>query len=233
MPATLKKWGLLVPKWFYVLKASFTTHISSKKSRACLHSCLEETKFVKIGQIGQVVTQTACPQTLLSAQFHFPFKKLGSVNNMEGPGWHYFHSPGLTTLGSENNVTQALPYYLHSPTPRGVTLQGVKITPARFSPVPNLWLCSNDWCGAIGGTLGLCIGFSFFDSCRFIISYVERLWEIVKKERQESSTKYHCQGGQSFLSNNNQWKARSHFRVSGKDWSQIFCHRKWNEGIPD
>ena len=61
-------------------------HISSKKSRACLHSCLEETKFVKIGQIGQVVTQTACPQTLLSAQFHFPFKKLGSVNNMEGPG---------------------------------------------------------------------------------------------------------------------------------------------------
>ena len=120
----------MVPKWFYVLKASFTTHISSKKSRACLHSCLEETKFVKIGQIGQVVTQTACPQTLLSAQFHFPFKKLGSVNNMEGPGWHYFHSPGLTTLGSENNVTQALPYYLHSPTPWGVTLQGVKITPA-------------------------------------------------------------------------------------------------------
>ena len=105
----------MVPKWFYVLKASFTTHISSKKSRACLHSCLEETKFVKIGQIGQVVTQTACPQTLLSAQFHFPFKKLGSVNNMEGPGWHYFHSPGLTTLGSENNVTQALPCYFHSP----------------------------------------------------------------------------------------------------------------------
>ena len=95
----LKKWGLLVPKWFYVLKASFTTHISSKKSRACLHTCLEETKFVKSGQIGQVVTQTACPQTLLSAQFHFPFKKLGSVNNMEGPGWHYFHSPGPHHLG--------------------------------------------------------------------------------------------------------------------------------------
>ena len=41
-----------------------------------------------------------------------------------------FTPQASTTLGSENNVTQALPYYFHSPTPRGVTLQGVKITPA-------------------------------------------------------------------------------------------------------
>ena len=31
--------------------------------------------------------------------------------------------------------------------------------------------------GAIGGTLGLCIGFSFFDSCGFIISYLEQGFE--------------------------------------------------------
>ena len=85
--------------------------------------------------------------------FIFLSKKLGSENNTEGPGWHYFHSPGLTPLGSENNVTQALPCYFHSPTPRGVTLQGVKITPAimlrllwPFWPMSVLMSACSDTC---------------------------------------------------------------------------------------
>ena len=48
----------------------------------------------------------------------------------KGLGDIIFTPQASPTLGSENNVTQALPYYFHSPTPRGVTLQGVKITPA-------------------------------------------------------------------------------------------------------
>ena len=46
-------------------------------------------------------------------------------------------------MGSENNVTQALPYYLHSPTPWGVTLQGVKITPA-FAHAPYAICCVDE-----------------------------------------------------------------------------------------
>ena len=37
--------------------------------------------------------------------------------------------------------------------------------------------------GAIGGTLGLFIGFSFFDSCGFIISYLEQGFEKLSRKR--------------------------------------------------
>ena len=37
--------------------------------------------------------------------------------------------------------------------------------------------------GAIGGTLGLCIGFSFFDSCGLIISYLEQGFEKLWTKR--------------------------------------------------
>ena len=40
---------------------------------------------------------------------------------------------------------------------------------------------------AIGGTMGLCIGFSFFDFCCFILSFLEKGVQKIKTYREVSS----------------------------------------------